>query len=68
MKYLNIFTWFIKCTTVYFKQIGSGGSHNFSKKLQSTTMSSETLTVEITNSIADLREFTITDAYYEKCQ
>lgn len=28
-------------------------------------MSSETLTVEITNSIADLREFTITDAYYE---
>ena len=51
--------------TVYFKQTASDGSHDFSNQVQSTTLTTDTETVEITNALSALRTFTLTDANYE---
>lgn len=51
--------------TIYFKQTQSDGEHTFDDSLQSTTMDSETSTLEIQNAQAEERSFTLTDANYE---
>ena len=51
--------------TIYYKQITSDGEHNFDDTLQNTTMTTDTLTIEIENSPATERNFTVTDANYE---
>lgn len=50
--------------TVYFKQTESDGEHTFNGEVQNTTLSEETLTVEIANEVAATREFNLTDANY----
>lgn len=50
---------------IYYKQIGSDGEHTFDDTLQTTTMDSDTKTIEVENPIAAERTFTITDANYE---
>ena len=49
---------------IYFKQTLSDGEHTFDAELQNVTLDAETKTVEITNAVAENREFTVTDAYY----
>ncbi|MGM9881828.1 MAG: hypothetical protein ACI31S_03175 [Bacilli bacterium] len=51
--------------TIYYKQISSDGEHTFDDALQNTAMTTDTLTVEIQNSPAVERTFTVTDANYE---
>ena len=51
--------------TIYYKQITSDGEHNFDDTLQNTTMTTDTLTIEIENRPATERNFTVTDANYE---
>lgn len=50
---------------IYFKQTASDGEHNFDDSLQSTTMDSESGVLEIQNSQAAEKSFTLTDANYE---
>lgn len=50
--------------TVYFKQTASDGDHEFSTEIQSTTLTTETLTLEIENIPGAVRTFTLTDANY----
>lgn len=51
--------------TIYYKQLSSDGEHEFSSELQNTTMSEETVTLEVGNAAATERTFKITDANYE---
>lgn len=50
---------------VYYKQTASDGEHEFSDELRNTTLTEETVTVEIQNADSTERTFTITDANYE---
>lgn len=50
---------------IYYKQTASDGEHVFDDTLKSTSLSSDTLTIEIANNMAAAREISITDAYYE---
>jgi hypothetical protein len=49
---------------VYYKQTASDGQHNYDAELLNTTLTAETVTVEITNAEATSRAFTLTDANY----
>ncbi len=49
---------------IYYKQTESDGSHEFSDSVSSITMTTETETVEIINSLAATRTITLTDANY----
>ena len=49
---------------VYYKQTGSDGNHDFSTTVQSATLSSDTLTVEITNALYAERTISLTDTNY----
>ena len=50
--------------TIYFKQTASDGDHEFDSNVQSTTLTSQTSTVEITNALGATRTFNLTDANY----
>ena len=50
--------------TIYYKQTASDGDHEFDNNVQSTTMTTDTSTVEIQNTIGALRTITLTDANY----
>ena len=50
--------------TIYFKQIASDGDHEFSDAIQTTTMTTQTSTLEITNTQGATRTITLTDANY----
>lgn len=49
---------------VYYKQDLSDGEHIFSSDLQTVTLTEESITIEVENTMAESREFTLTDAYY----
>lgn len=49
---------------VYYIQLSSDGSHEFSKLPASTTLTTETQTVEIANTLSTLRTFNVYDANY----
>lgn len=51
--------------TIYFKQTASDGDHEFSTEVQSTTLNTQTSTLEITNAIGAIRTITLTDANYD---
>lgn len=50
--------------TIYFKQTASDGDHEFDSTVQSTTMTTDTETVEIENPTGALRTITLVDANY----
>lgn len=50
---------------IYYKQISSDGDYNFDATLKNTTLSEETLTIEVLNEEATTRNFSLTDANYE---
>lgn len=50
--------------TIYFKQTASDGAHEYSSVVQSTTLTSQTGTIEITNAPPALRTISYTDANY----
>lgn len=50
--------------TVYYKQTASDGNHEFDNSVQSTTLTSQTTTIEITNSVGETRTINLTDANY----
>ena len=49
---------------VYYKQTASDGNHEFDDKVQSTTLTSETSTLQIQNALGAVRNITLTDANY----
>ena len=51
--------------TIYFKQTASDGDHEFSTEVQNTTLTTQTSTLEITNTIGATRTITLTDANYD---
>lgn len=51
--------------TIYFKQTASDGDHEFSAEVQSTTLTTESSTLEITNAIGATRTITLTDTNYD---
>lgn len=51
--------------TVYIIQTASDGSHEFDKNVQTQSLSTQTTTIEVINSPAVTRTFTLTDANYE---
>lgn len=50
--------------SVYFKQTASDGNHEFNNAVQSTTLTSSTVTMEITNQPGAQRTINLTDANY----
>lgn len=50
---------------IYYKQITSDGDHDFSSELANTSLTEETLTLEIKNSLPPESTITLTDANYE---
>ncbi len=50
--------------TIYYKQTASDGDHEFDNTVQSTTMTTDTQTVEVENPTGAVRTFTLTDANY----
>ena len=51
--------------TIYFKQTASDGDHEFDNTVQSTTMTTNTETLEIENTVGAQRTINLTDANYE---
>lgn len=49
---------------VYFIQIASDGEHTFSEEVHSAAMNAQTVTIEIKNEDAMIRNFNLTDANY----
>ena len=50
--------------TIYYKQTASDGNHEFDNTVQSTTLTSQTGTLEIQNTPGATRTITLTDANY----
>lgn len=50
--------------TIYYKQTASDGNHEFDSTVQSTTMTTSTSTIEITNQPGATRTITLTDSNY----
>ena len=50
--------------TIYFKQTASDGNHEFSTEVQSTTLTTDTLTLQIQNALGAVRTFSLTDSNY----
>ena len=50
--------------TIYFKQTASDGDHEFNATVQSTTLTTQTNTLEIENPAGALRTINLTDANY----
>ena len=51
--------------TIYFKQTASDGEHEFNADVQSTTLTTQTETLQIQNNIGALRTINLYDANYE---
>lgn len=51
--------------TIYYKQLTSDGYHEFSTSVASTTLTEQTLTLQIQNALSALRTINLTDANYE---
>ena len=51
--------------TIYFKQTASDGDHEFSTDVQSTTLTTQTSTLEIINAVGATRTITLTDTNYD---
>ena len=51
--------------TIYYKQLTSDGNHDFDGTVQSTTLTTSTETIEITNTPGATRTINLTDANYE---
>ena len=51
--------------TVYYKQTASDGEHEFSDAVASTTLTTDTQTVEVINSLGALRTIELTDSNYQ---
>lgn len=49
---------------IYYKQTASDGNHNFDDTLKNTTLLTDTFTIEILNSPAETRNFSLTDTNY----
>ena len=49
---------------VYYKQTASDGNHEFDDTIQSTTLTSETSTLQIQNALGAVRNIALTDANY----
>ena len=49
---------------VYYKQTASDGDHEFDNTVQSTSLSTQTQTLEIQNTLGALRTITLTDSNY----
>ena len=49
---------------IYYKQTASDGNHEFSNVVQNTSLTTDTLTVQITNALGAQRTITLTDANY----
>lgn len=50
---------------IYYKQTASDGEHEFDDEVQSTTMTTQTQTIQIENERGATRNITLTDANYE---
>lgn len=50
--------------TVYFKQTASDGDHEFDDSVQNTSLTSDTLTVQIQNAVGATRTIMLTDENY----
>ena len=50
--------------TIYYKQTASDGNHEFDSTVQSTTLTTQTQTLEITNAPGATRTINLTDANY----
>ena len=50
---------------IYFRQTASDGNHEFDNTVQNTTMTSDTSTIQIQNTIGATRTINLTDANYE---
>lgn len=50
--------------TIYYKQTASDGNHDFDNTIQSTTMTTNTDTIQIQNTLGALRTITLTDENY----
>lgn len=50
--------------TIYYKQTASDGNHEFDNTVQSTTLTTQTSTVEVTNAPGATRTINLTDANY----
>lgn len=50
---------------IYFKQTASDGDHEFDSSVQNTTMTTQTSTVQIQNTVGALRTINLTDANYQ---
>ncbi len=51
-------------TAIYYKQIASDGGHTFDDTVQSIVMTQATETVQISNPVAPVRNFTLMDASF----
>ena len=51
--------------TIYFKQTASDGDHEFDSSVQNTTMTQDSQTLEIENTLGALRTISLTDQNYE---
>ncbi len=51
--------------TIYYKQTASDGNHEFDNTVQSTTLTTQTSTVEVTNAPGATRTINLTDANYD---
>ena len=49
---------------IYYKQTASDGEHEFDDTVKSTSLTSDTLTIEVINAVPALRTITLTDANY----
>lgn len=49
---------------IYYKQTASDGEHEFDDTIKSTSLTTDTLTVEVGNAAPALRTITLTDANY----
>ena len=50
--------------TIYYKQLASDGNHEFDNTIQSTTLTTNTETIQIQNPLGATRVVTLTDANY----
>ena len=50
--------------TVYYIQLSSDGSHDYVKTVQSTTLSTQEATIQVTNTLSALRTINLYDANY----
>lgn len=50
--------------TIYYKQTASDGNHEFDNTVQNTTMTTDTLTIQVQNTLGALRTINLTDANY----